>query len=294
MLVSLGSVLVHRLVPLVVLWLGLSVTPNAAMAATAGIGTEAMGAGDAAPGHATPGTKPTGTTAPRTTNTGATNDPADLCAEALRTAEARHGTPPGLLEAIAKTESGRGIGPGGTLRAWPWAVNIGGSGRYFETRDAAILAVRQALAARAGYVDVGCMQVNLQFHPLAFRSLEDAFDPAANVDYAARFLVSLRDAAAGNWFVAVGMYHSRSPDLAAVYRERVTMAGSRIRPAGRGKVRITLANGHVVTINVNRQPARAKRHRSPCEVATILGPYLAAGARARACAEPSAPAGRPG
>ena len=56
-------------------------------------------------------------------------DPATLCAEALRAAEARHATPPGLLEAIAKTESGRGIGPGGTVRAWPWAVNIGGAGR---------------------------------------------------------------------------------------------------------------------------------------------------------------------
>ena len=221
------------------------------------------------------------------------DDPAVLCADALRTAEARYATPPGLLEAIAKTESGRGVGPGGTVRAWPWAVNIGGAGRYFETREAAILAVRQALAARAGYIDVGCMQVNLQFHPLAFRSLEEAFDPAANVDYAARFLVSLRDAAAGNWFVAVGMYHSRSPDLAAVYRERVTMAGSQIRPAGRGKVRITLANGHVVTINVNRQPSRVRRHRSPCEVATILGPYLAAGARARACAPASTPSSAP-
>ena len=214
----------------------------------------------------------------------APDHPSTLCAEAVQAAETRHGTPPGLLGSIAKTESGRGVGPSGRVEAWPWAVNIGGVGGYFETKDAAISAVRRAQAINAGFIDVGCMQVNLQFHPKAFASLEEAFDPKANADYAARFLVSLRDAAAGNWFIAVGMYHSRSPDLAALYRERVTMAGTAIRPAGKGKLRIELANGRVVTINVNRQPSRGRRTRSACEVATILGPYLAAGARARACA----------
>jgi hypothetical protein len=198
-------------------------------------------------------------------------------------AEAQYGTPPGLLAAIAKAESGRPVGPTGEMQPWPWAVNIGGAGAYFETREAAVLAVRQAMTVNAGYIDVGCMQVNLQFHPKAFHSLEEAFDPHANVDYAARFLVSLRDAAAGNWFVAVGMYHSRSPDLAQLYRERVTMAGTAIRSVGAGKLRITLANGHVTVINLHRQPSRGRRHRSACEVATILGSYLAADARARAC-----------
>lgn len=210
--------------------------------------------------------------------------PHQLCSTALQRAQARHATPPGLLDSIAKAESGRPVAPTGTLQPWPWAVNIGGAGRYFETKDAAIVAVRQALAVNAGYVDVGCMQVNLQFHPNAFRSLEEAFDPEANVDYAARFLKSLQQAASGNWFTAVGLYHSRSPDLARLYRDRVSMAGSTIRPAGRSKVRITLANGRAVTINVNRQPSRGRRHRSACEVATILGPYLPPGARAQACA----------
>ena len=148
------------------------------------------------------------------------DDPAVLCADALRTAEARYATPPGLLEAIAKTESGRGIGPGGTVRAWPWAVNIGGAGRYFETRDAAILAVRQALAARAGYVDVGCMQVNLAHHPQAFASLDQAFDPATNAAYAARFLNDLY-ATTRDWTRATAFYHSQTPERGELYQKRV-------------------------------------------------------------------------
>jgi hypothetical protein len=206
-----------------------------------------------------------------------------MCATAIREAEKTHQTPPGLLDAIAKAESGRPAEPAGALQPWPWTMNLNGEGRFFETRQAAILAARQALSIGGSYVDVGCMQVNLQFHPRAFRSLEEAFDPAANVDYAARFLVSLRDAATGNWFIAVGMYHSRSPDLARLYRERVTMAGAAIRPLGAGKMRIVLANGHVMTINIHRQPSRGGRRRFACEVASILGSYLAPGARTQAC-----------
>lgn len=214
--------------------------------------------------------------------------PAELCHEATRAAEARHATPPGLLDAIARTESGQADPETGTFRAWPWTVNIGGAGAWFPSRDAAIQAVRRALAIGAGNVDVGCMQVSLTHHPRAFRSLEEAFDPQANTDYAARFLVSLRDAAEGNWFVAVGLYHSRTPELARLYRERVTLAGTTVRPAGAGKLRVTLANGRVFTINTARQPTRRGRYRSACEVATILGPYAAPGVRAQACAQPSA------
>ena len=40
-------------------------------------------------------------------------------------------------------------------------------------------------------MDVGCMQVNLYHHAHAFSSLDNAFDPQSNVDYAARFLRSI-------------------------------------------------------------------------------------------------------
>ena len=40
-------------------------------------------------------------------------------------------------------------------------------------------------------VDVGCMQISLTYHPDAFSSMDQAFDPASNADYGARFLAQL-------------------------------------------------------------------------------------------------------
>ncbi len=52
-------------------------------------------------------------------------------------------------------------------------------------------AVAAMRAAGMQSIDVGCMQINLRAHPAAFASIDDAFDPAANADYAARFLRDL-------------------------------------------------------------------------------------------------------
>ncbi len=74
-------------------------------------------------------------------------------------------------------------------------------------------------------IDVGCAQVNLMHHPTAFASLEQAFDPAANADYAARFLKQLwGTTAGGNWMTAAGHYHSQTPELADPYRQQVQTA----------------------------------------------------------------------
>lgn len=159
---------------------------------------------------------------------------------------------------------------------------------YFDSKPAAVAWTRNALARGAHQVDVGCMQVNLQAHPNAFPTLDAAFDPAANADYAARFLTTLQADAGGNWFTATGYYHSRTPALAADYRERVAaIAAGRVPAIGaslplyaraiqQGTLRIALAGGGVLRINVNRQPARLHRARlSPCQVAAVLGDYMA-------------------
>ena len=52
-------------------------------------------------------------------------------------------------------------------------------------------------------------------HPQAFASLEQGFEPAANADYAARFLKQLREGpGGGDWMKAAGFYHSQTPDRA--------------------------------------------------------------------------------
>lgn len=215
------------------------------------------------------------------------------CSAPLGPAELRHGVAPGILSAIARAESGRPVPPLRGIQPWPWAVNADGAAMYFDSKPAAVVWTRLALARGVRQVDVGCMQVNLQSHPQAFRDLDDAFDPAANADYAARFLRRLRDEA-GDWPTAIGYYHSRTPALAADYRERViAIAEGRVPPAGlgvplyvrairQGSLRIALAGGRVLRINVNRQPSmRGPRRMNACQVAAVLGDYMAAPARAR-------------
>jgi hypothetical protein len=216
------------------------------------------------------------------------------CNTAIAAAETRHVTLPGLLMAIAKAESGRPIPPLPGLQPWPWAVNADGGAYYFDSKDAAVAWVKQAQLRGVGQLDIGCMQINLQSHPQAFSSIEQAFDPAANADYAARFLTQLRADAGGNWFDAVGYYHSRTPILAADYRERVSaIAQGRTPPAGlgvplyvraiqQGTLRIPLAGGGIMRINVRRQPApRGPKRMTACQIAHVLGDFMPARARAR-------------
>ena len=222
-----------------------------------------------------------------------TQEQSQQCNTAIAAAEARRDTLPGLLLAIAKAESGRPIPPLHGLQPWPWAVNADGGAYYFDSKGAAVAWVTQALVRGVGQIDIGCMQINLQSHPRAFSSIEQAFDPAANADYAARFLTQLRADAGGNWFDAVGYYHSRTPVLAADYRARVSaIAQGRTPPAGigvplyvraiqQGTLRIPLAGGGIMRINVRRQPApHGPKRMTACQIAHVLGDYMPARARA--------------
>lgn len=148
------------------------------------------------------------------------NADARACVVAIAGAEARYGIPVGLLQAMAKVESGRSSPATGELEPWPWSINVSNQGLYFSNLEQAIQYVRRDQALGTTSIDTGCLQVNLQQHPAAFATLMDAFDPTRNADYAARFLLQLR-METNNWTQAVGFYHSRTPELAASYRSRV-------------------------------------------------------------------------
>lgn len=211
----------------------------------------------------------------------------DLCAMALRQAEQRYHLPPALLVSIARAESGRPITSLTDVRPWPWTIDADGSGLFLDSKAAAV-AWLQLQARHHSAVDVGCMQVDLHYHPNAFSSIEEAFDPAANADYAARLLVDLYHGEAGdNWDIAVGLYHSHTPLLAAEYRDRVALIGADVlhgtlkgvplyvRAIRQGTLRLPLEGGKVALINVHRQPARRSRHLfTACQIERILGPYL--------------------
>jgi hypothetical protein len=143
-----------------------------------------------------------------------------LCDPAITSAEYSLGLPPNLLEAIAEVESGRPDPATGRLQPWPWTIDADGVGAFFASKAEAIAAVRTLQAQGVRSIDVGCMQVNLMFHPAAFASLAQAFDPSANAQYAARFLNTLH-AGSRDWLGAIGAYHSQTQALGDDYRRRV-------------------------------------------------------------------------
>ena len=147
-------------------------------------------------------------------------DPWGLCAAHVAQAERILRLPSKLMQAISKVESGRWNRERKALFAWPWTVMAEGQGRYLPNRRAAIAEVRRLQARGVRNIDVGCMQVNLYWHPEAFESLEQAFDPVYNVAYAAAFLQELRREAR-TWPEAVGRYHSSTPPRMRAYRDKV-------------------------------------------------------------------------
>ncbi len=145
-------------------------------------------------------------------------DPSQLCRAAIAVTERNTRIPDAFLSAIGRIESGRPAG--GSLNPWPWTVNAAGTGHFYPTKQAAIEAVRQFRAAGTQSVDVGCLQVNLFYHPDAFASLEQAFDPALNAAYAAKLLMALF-ASTGSWPRAAAAYHSMTPAVGLAYEKKV-------------------------------------------------------------------------
>jgi transglycosylase-like protein with SLT domain len=151
------------------------------------------------------------------------------CEEAGIAAEQAGGLPSGLLLAIGRVESGRWDSAAGRVIAWPWTINAAGRGQWFANEAAAALTVRTLLDGGTRSIDVGCFQINLMWHPTAFASLEQAFDPVANANYAARFLLGLFGQT-GSWEAAVEAYHSAVPALGFAYRQQVFATWSAAPP----------------------------------------------------------------
>ncbi len=152
---------------------------------------------------------------------------AKLCTQYLPRHERQYGIPEQLLAAIASTESGRYNKTLGINLPWPWTINVEGKGYFFDTKEQAVAAVHNLQARGYQSIDVGCMQVNLHHHPQAFSSLEQAFDPAYNIAYAAQFLKqNFTDE--GSWRKAAADYHSHTPMFGEQYARLVFNAWGRI------------------------------------------------------------------
>lgn len=147
-------------------------------------------------------------------------DDAEICAWATRSVERIYHLPNHLLRSISLAESGRWEKRHRMFFAWPWTIRAKGKGRFFETKAQAAAEIRRLQRGGTTNIDVGCMQVNLQYHPKAFRSPEQALDPLENAEYAAFLLLRLHDRTR-SWSRAVGTYHSGYPKRRLAYWRRV-------------------------------------------------------------------------
>lgn len=137
-----------------------------------------------------------------------------ICVREILIAQARYDIPDNILLGIGIQEAGTRLNK--QLVVWPWAVNAEGAGHLFKTKASAMNWVGTQLNNGMRSIDVGCMQINLRWHPTAFNDLQEGFDPKINVDYAAR-LLKQHYKTTGNWRKAAGRYHSKTPEKQAIY-----------------------------------------------------------------------------
>jgi hypothetical protein len=143
-----------------------------------------------------------------------------FCEQATVATEMAQRLPRAVLFSVAMVESGRFNAATRKTRPWPWTINAEGQSYYFKTKRDAIAAAHRLRKEGVRSMDVGCMQINLRYHPDAFTDLDAAFDPIINVAYAAEFLKRLHTRT-DSWPEAIAAYHSQSKTRSQPYFARV-------------------------------------------------------------------------
>lgn len=134
---------------------------------------------------------------------------------------AQAGVDPGLLYALALSESSRRLGKRGHS-PWPWVIRTPRGGYWFDSRDAARRGLGAVLAQwPARRVDVGAAQINVGWHRHRFSDPAKLLDLRYNLHTAARILAdsvaSTRDPILG-----LGRYHHwRDHERSRTYARRV-------------------------------------------------------------------------
>ena len=154
--------------------------------------------------------------------------PKDICHQSISEAEKQADIPKDLLTAIALTEAGRWQGNQQNSIIWPWSLNILGKGHFYETPELAINAAEVFFSHGISNIDIGCMQINVQYHRQAFSSIAEMFDPIYNAAYAADFLLKLKNDL-GTWSNAVEAYHSKTPKIGENYGKKVMNTWEKIK-----------------------------------------------------------------
>lgn len=162
---------------------------------------------------------------------GETYHSTDVCLQATQTMEKKYHIKQHLLTTIASIESGRWNEATQQKVAWPWTINAQGKGYFFDSKAEAVKKVKALQAQGISSIDVGCMQVNLLYHGQEFSSIEEAFEPTKNVEYAAKFLTDLYESNNHDWLKAAMTYHSSVPEKANIYRQKIVKAFEVVKSA---------------------------------------------------------------
>lgn len=203
-------------------------------------------------GFYTPTTAPEPRTQPRRKAPPALSSNA-VCLHEIMEAQARYNIPDNLLLAIGLQEAGRRLD--GVDTVWPWTANALGQGAFLPNRNTLKSWVLAKQSEGIQSIDVGCMQVNLRWHGEAFRSLDHAMEPRANVDYAARFLLSLKQAT-GDWWEAAGRYHSGTEKYKNIYLDKLRSNWQRAH-SGHDAMQTLIASAHQSELIYSADPEAA-------------------------------------
>ena len=135
------------------------------------------------------------------------------CEAEVAAAAKRYDIPLAVFYAVGLLETG------GRDGLQPYSMNIEGRAAANATLEDALATFAAARARGARLIDIGCMQINWRWHGEKFSSVTEMFDPAHNVDYAARFLRELK-IREKTWTLAVARYNA-GPDNDAAQKQYV-------------------------------------------------------------------------
>lgn len=152
--------------------------------------------------------------------------PPHLCETAAKKAAEASGVPLDVMQAIMLLETGTSWQ--GNQRPWPWTINDGQDGHWFNTQAEALTFAQGLIETGKTSFDLGCFQLNYRWHAQNFSSLAQMLDPEANAAYAARFLAELK-ATRTSWPLAAGAYHSLTPEFSEKYQEKFNLILAKIQ-----------------------------------------------------------------
>jgi hypothetical protein len=130
------------------------------------------------------------------------------CEAQVAAAAKRYDIPLAVFYAVGLLETG------GRDGLQPYTMNIEGRSAPNATLADALATFDAAHRRGASLIDIGCMQINYRWHGKNFASVTEMFDPAHNVDYAARFLRDLKTREK-TWTLAVARYNAGPNNNAA-------------------------------------------------------------------------------